>query len=420
MSNSAVLKSMEKYVKIYKMPRRRKKFEEKIINLDSPIVINKLTPTGQGIATLSDGKKIFLWNALKDEEISSYKLIKSKSSYDEGIALEFKKTSADRIEPRDKQYLSTSPWQIMTDEAEVREKTNVLKELYRNLYKSEIVFHQSPKTWNYRNKMEYSLYYNFESEKIELAIHPRGSHSKMPIKTSSIERAEIFKKAQEIIDDLNKNGGEARNYSALLLRCNQNGDVEGGLLEKNKSHPVFKNLEDKILDNTYSYSPNGFFQINLGVYELALKRIKEFIDTIKTNNVVDLYSGVGTIGLSTAGDKNLTLVEVDKSAYKELENNCKDIKNAKPVLAKSEEALEYIEPDSVIILDPPRAGCDKALIDKLIEVKPKKIIYLSCNPITQVRDVELLIGAGAKLESLEGFNFFPQTPHIESLVSISF
>ena len=402
------------------MPRRRKKFEEKIVNLETPLKIEKLTPTGQGIATLSDGKKIFLWNALKDEEITSYKLIKSKNSFDEGIALEFKTKSENRIEPKDEQYLSTSPWQILTDEAETREKTNVLKELYRNLWKEEITFHQSPKTWNYRNKMEYSLYYNFNSEKIELAIHPRGSHSKMPIKTSSIEREEIFEKAQEIVKHLNETGDEARNYQSLLLRCNQNGDVEGGLFEKGKPHPVFNNLEDKILGKTYSYSPNGFFQINLGIYEIALNRIKELIDTVNTANVLDLYSGVGTIGLSTAGDKNLTLVEVDKSAYKELEVNCKDIETAKPVLAKSEEALEYVEPDSVVILDPPRAGCDKKLIEKLIEVKPKKIIYLSCNPITQVRDVELLVEAGAKLESLEGFNFFPKTPHIESLVSISF
>jgi len=402
------------------MPRRRKKFEEKIVSLETPLKIEKLTPTGQGIATLSDGKKIFLWNALKDEEITSYKLIKSKNSFDEGIALEFKTKSKDRIEPKDEQYLSTSPWQILTDEAEIKEKTSIIKELYRNLWKEEIIFHQSPKTWNYRNKMEYSLYYNFDREMIELAIHPRGSHSKMPIKTSSIEREEIFEKAQEIVKHLNEAGDEARNYQSLLLRCNQNGDVEGGLFEKGKPHPVFNNLEDKILGKTYSYSPNGFFQINLGIYEIALNRIKELIDTVNTANILDLYSGVGTIGLSTAGDKNLTLVEVDKSAYKELEVNCKDIKTAKPVLAKSEEALEYVEPDSVVILDPPRAGCDKKLIEKLIEVKPKKIIYLSCNPITQVRDVELLVEAGAKLESLEGFNFFPKTPHIESLVSISF
>lgn len=402
------------------MPRRRKKFIEKIIELESPLKIEKLTPTGQGIATLSDGKKIFLWNTLPNEEVKSYKLIKQKSSFDEGIAETFQKTSENRVKPKDEQYLSTSPWQIMTDETEVEQKTEIIKELYRNLWKNEVKFHQSPETWHYRNKMEYSLYYNFESEKIELAIHPRGSHSKMPIKTSSIEREEIFKKAEEIVKNLNETGAEARNYQSLLLRSNQNGEVEGGLFEKKKPHPVFKNLTDKILGKTYSYSPNGFFQINLPVYELALTRIKELLDEAKTDKVLDLYSGVGTIGLSTASEKDLTLVEVDKSAFKELENNCKDIKTAKPVLAKSEEALEYIELDSVVILDPPRAGCDKKLIEKLIEVKPKKIIYLSCNPITQVRDVELLIEAGAKLKSVEAFNFFPKTPHIENLVSIDF
>lgn len=402
------------------MPRRRKKFEEKIIKLESPLKIEKLTPTGQGIATLSDGKKIFLWNTLEGEEISSYRLIKQKSSFDEGIALQFSKTSQSRVEPKDEQYLSTSPWQIMSDDYEVEQKTKIIKELYRNLWQGEVAFHQSPETWHYRNKMEYSLYYNFASEKIELAIHPRGSHSKMPIKTSSIEREEIFQKAEEIIKNLNETGGEARNYQSLLLRCNQAGKVEGGLFEKKKPHPVFNNLTDQILDKTYSYSPNGFFQINLKVYELALKRIKELVDKIETEKVLDLYSGVGTIGLSVAGPKKLTLVEVDKSAYRELEANCKDIKTATPVLAKSEEALDYIEPDSVVILDPPRAGCDKKLIDKLIAVKPKEIIYLSCNPITQVRDVELLINAGAKLNSVEAYNFFPKTPHIENLVSLTF
>ncbi|MBP5511991.1 class I SAM-dependent RNA methyltransferase [Candidatus Saccharibacteria bacterium] len=402
------------------MPRRRKKFEPKEIILDSPLKIEKLTPTGQGIGTLSDGKKIFLWNTLPNEEVKSFIQIKSKSSYDEGIAKDFVKTSEHRVEPKDEQYLSTSPWQIMTDDYEADQKTAVIKELFRNLWQNDVAFHQSPSTWHYRNKMEYSLYYNFASEKIELAIHPRGSHSKMPIKTSSIERAEIFEKAEAIIKQLNESGDEAKNYSSLLLRCNQNGDVEGGLFEKRKPHPVFNNLTDQILGKTYSYSPNGFFQINLPVYEIALTRIKEILDTVETKKVVDLYSGVGTIGLSTAREKELTLVEVDKSAYKELEANCKDIKTATPVLAKSEEALDYIAPDSVVILDPPRAGCDKALIDKLIEVKPKQIIYLSCNPITQVRDIELLIAAGAKLKSVEAFNFFPHTPHIENLVSLDF
>ncbi len=397
--------------------RRNRKLSE-IISLESPIIIERIAPTGQGVATLDSGKKIFLWNVLPEEEIKTYRLTKKKNSFDEGIALDFKKTSPSRVEPKDEHFLSTSPWQIINDETELKYKKEIIKNLYRNLWQDDIPAHQSPNTWFYRNKMEYSLYYNFESERIELAIHERGSHKKLPIKTSSIERPEIFEKAQKIIDELNATGKEAKNYQSILLRANQNSEVEGGLFEKGKPHPVFNVLEDTILNNKYSYSPNGFFQINLPVYELALTRIKELL--CNTDKVVDLYSGVGTIGLSVARDKNLTLVEVDKSAYEELENNCKNIKNAKPVLAKSEDVLEYIEPDSVVILDPPRAGCDKKLIERLIEVKPKKVIYLSCNPITQVRDAELLIESGAKLKSLEFFNFFPHTPHIESLISIEF
>ncbi len=398
--------------------RKRNRRIDEIISLENPIKIERIAPTGQGVTTLESGKKIFLWNALPGEEVKSYRLAKKKNNFDEGVAIEIVKPSDSRIEPKDEHFLSTSPWQIVSDETELDYKHDIIKDLYRNFWHDEIVAHESPETWFYRNKMEYSLYYNFESEKIELAIHERGSHKKLPIKTSSIERPEIFKKATEIVDNLNKTGKEAKNFQSILLRANQNGEVEGGLFEKGKPHPVFNNLEDKILGKTYSYSPNGFFQINLKIYEVALERIKSLIG--ETNKVLDLYSGVGTIGLTVAGDKDLTLVEVDKSAYKELEANCEGIKNAKPVLAKSEEALEYIEPDSVVILDPPRAGCDKKLIEKLIEVKPKKIVYLSCNPITQVRDVELLVNAGAKLNSLEFFNFFPHTPHIESLVSLTF
>ena len=84
------------------------------------------------------------------------------------------------------------------------------------------------------------------------------------------------------------------------------------------------------------------------------------------------------------------------------------------VLAKSEDVTEYIAPDQTVILDPPRAGCDMKLIEKLNEVKPKTIVYLSCNPITQARDIAAL-GDNYKIAKLTPYNFFPRTPHIESL-----
>ena len=266
--------------------------------------------------------------------------------------------------------------------------------------------------FGYRNKMEYALYYNNEDGLIYPACRHRGTHIKFPITQSSLERPEIWAKCQEIFADLNARGEEARKYQTLLLRCNQEGVVSGGLLENGKSHPVFEPLKDALLGHEYSYSPNGFFQINLPVYELALKAIAEHLGD--QQKVLDLYAGVGTSGLSVARDRDLTLVELNGSAYQELQHNCEGT-SAKPVLSASEEALEYIESDQAVIVDPPRAGLDYKLIDKLLEVHPPKIIYLSCNPATQARDAKKLLKK-YRITSCIPFNFFPRTPHLENLL----
>ena len=381
------------------------------------IKVEKIIPGGQALGTLEDGKKIFFWNALPGEVVEEYDITKRKSHFIEAIATKISKPSKHRAEPKDACYLSTSPWQIINYDYELQLKQELVVEIFRehhiNIDKPEIF--TDGKDYFYRNKMEYALYWNNNTDKIELAFHARGSHRKIPIQTSSIERPEIFQTATEIINTLNRNQEEARTYQSLLLRCNQNGEVSGGLYENHKPHPVFKNLTDKILGHEYSYSPNGFFQINLPVYEMALNEIKNHIHTDK---VLDLYSGVGTIGLSVAADKHLTLVECDKSAYTELLNNTNSIDNATPILDKSENVTNYIEPDATVILDPPRAGCDKKLIDKLNEVKPETIIYLSCNPATQARDIKLLLD-NYNIKEIKTFNFFPHTPHIENLVVLS-
>jgi 23S rRNA (uracil1939-C5)-methyltransferase len=297
------------------------------------------------------------------------------------------------------------------------------------------------KDYFYRNKMEYSLYWDNEESIIKPAFHHRGSHCKVPVVSSSIERPEIFQAAKNIIDDLNSRGDEARRYQSLLLRCNQKGEISGGLYKNNQPHQIFPNLKDSILKNEYSYSPNGFFQINLPVYEMVLLEIEK---NITTDDVLDLYAGVGTIGLSVARERNLTLVEIDKFAFNELSKNCKQVfskeskgynnehtnpkitgeeylsrrKSPTPVLAKSEEALEYIKSNQTVILDPPRSGCDKKLIEKILEVRPQKIVYLSCNPVTQARDIKLLLSE-YNIDTIKSYNFFPRTPHIENLVVLT-
>ena len=381
------------------------------------IQIEKLIPGGQALGTDQDGRKIFFWNALPGETITDYDVTKRKSHYSEAIATNIEHPSPHRVEPQEPCYLSTSPWQIMDYSYELQQKQALVVEIFHqhgiDIATPAII--TDGRDYHYRNKMEYALYWNNATSQIELAFHQRGSHRKFPIAHSSIEHPELFTRAREIIADLNSRGEQARKYQSLLLRCNQAGTVSGGLYENHQPHPWFPPLTDYLLGHTYSYSPNGFFQINLPVYELALKEIQQHITT---DEVLDLYAGVGTIGLSVARDRKLTLVEVDKSAYTELVNNSNNLNDITTILDKSENVLKYISPEQTVILDPPRAGCDQKLINKLLEIKPAKIIYLSCNPSTQARDIKLLLEK-YHFEKIKTFNFFPHTPHIENLTILS-
>ncbi|MEK7376160.1 MAG: methyltransferase, partial [Candidatus Margulisiibacteriota bacterium] len=174
-------------------------------------------------------------------------------------------------------------------------------------------------------------------------------------------------------------------------------------------------LTDKIGGLELSYGLSSFFQVNLPVFETALGDMKAYAKP--GSMILDLYCGVGTIGLALA--KNAERVELVDSvpeciefAGKNIESN--GIKNAKAVLSPAEKAVNLITADKLLILDPPRSGLHPKLIKKILEVKPKRIIYLSCNAASQARDIAL-IKEHYKIGFLKFYNFFPRTPHIEGL-----
>ena len=382
--------------------------------IEEEIRLEQLVPGGQALGALPDGRKVFVWGGLPGETVR-IRLTKLKKSYAEAVVVDTLQASPERITPCDECYLSTSPWQIMTEAAEVKYKSNLVVESFRQagveLPRQEIA--GDGNFYHYRNKMEYSLWWDHDTARIWPAFRRRGTHQKILVKSSSIERPEIWAEAQRVIAELNANGDEARRYQSLLVRCNQAGEVSSGLFEMNQPRPVMKQLSDQIMGYHYTYSPNGFFQINLPVYEMALRDMQQFIDT---DRVVDMYSGVGTIGLSIARNRNLTLVETDNYAYAELENNLPaGSEHIHGVHAKSEEALDYITGDATIIVDPPRAGLDAKVVQCLRQARPPRVIYLSCNPATQARDAAGLMDQYDIIHN-QPYNFFPRTPHTENLI----
>ena len=422
-----------------------------------PIVevkLDKIVGGGQTLGALDYGKKLFAWGGLPGETVN-VQVTKKKSNFLEGVVTEVITPSEQRVEPRDEDsYLSTSPWQIMTFDAEQHYKSALIEEafeLHDIVLPQPIGIYSDNREFEYRNKIEYSFWWDKEVGQLDLAFFRRGTHGKSPVDKTSLAHPAINTAAHAIRDTLRNRETQAFNLKTVIVRCDQQGNVAAQLYVKDEMFDAFTEQElkdfqiagfelifsnpkspasvitkrlqawgettltDSILDVPFTYAVEGFFQINIPVYEKALLDMKEWVDSSKPT--VDLYSGVGSIGLTIGGD-NVTMVEINEHAVREMERNITAMdraKTAKAILAPSETALEHITSDSTIILDPPRAGLHEDVVTKLLEAAPERIIYLSCNPVTQARDVARLAEKYG-IRHHQGYNFFPRTPHIEHLV----
>ncbi len=413
---------------------------------EEKVVIQKMVHGGQGLAQLADGRKVFVWNALPGETVL-VRLIKAKRSYAEAIAYEVVEASAERVEPREENYLATSPWQMMSFEAENKYKADIVRELFAHesvvLPDFGEVVHDE-RQWNYRSKMEYSFW--GDDEGLHLALHQRGSHGKQIVQGSELAMPALDAGANAVLAELNKLNPRAGDLKTIIVRVSQKGDVVAALYTKleefsklelpaelkglrvyhsNPKSPASVptkllyelgdcGLIDELLGKAFHYDVDSFFQVNLPIYEKALSRIGEHV----ASDPVDMYAGVGSIGLSVAKEA-VQLVELDPATAAMARVNAEAAgAEAEVVEASTEKALEYISGEKPVIFDPPRAGLHAKVVEKCLEVKPTQIIYLSCNPATHARDLALLQSSYA-IEFFEVYNFFPRTPHIETLAVLT-
>ena len=417
--------------------------------------LDKIVGGGQALGTLEDGRKAFVWGGLPGEEVT-VQTTKKKSKYIEGAVVDVHTPSSERITPKDQDsYISTSPWQIMDFAAETHYKASLIEEafeLHDIVLPNAIDVYTDGVEYEYRNKIEFSWWWDNDAEQLDLAFFRRGTKGKIPVEKTSLARPEITEAAIKIRNLVRTKNIEARSLKTLLVRCNQAGDVVAQLYVKDEGVVEFspeeikqtdidgfeliysnpkspasvitkrlwrwgkKALDDDILGVNFTYATEGFFQINLPVYEQALSDMKAWVESAPgSGDVIDMYSGVGTIGL-TIGGKKPKLIEINEHAVREMRQNIERLDlNAEAILAPSEKALDYINPDATIIVDPPRAGLHDDLIDTLLAHAPGRIVYLSCNTVTQARDCAKLAEKYG-IAAHRGYNFFPRTPHIEHLV----
>ncbi|MCX7994611.1 MAG: 23S rRNA (uracil(1939)-C(5))-methyltransferase RlmD [candidate division WOR-3 bacterium] len=423
--------------------------------------IEKMNLGAQGIAYLN-GKVCFVDFVIPGEEIKA-EIIKEKSDYNLMRYLEISRPSPVRIEPCCPVFKICGGCQMQHIDypAQLELKKNILIDTLRRIGKIELneieVFYHNP--WNYRNRAQLPVQRNKD---LKVGYFKKGTHEVVPHEYCYINQKEINEivfvlkerikdSGIEIYDEIRHQG----NLRHIIIRRGTNtgqifitfvtkerfipGKIYKGLM--NKFHDIVgisQNINDKktnrilgdenkllegrefyeerLFDKTFQIGPTSFFQVNIPVFEMAIERIRK---EIEGSRIIDLYAGVGAIGICVAHLCNhVTAIEENTTSVLEGIKNAQlnNISNIEFIAGKAEDKIDSLERCDTLILDPPRKGTGEGVIKHLPRMNIKKIIYLSCNPATLARDAQLILKNGYRIKKLYLFDMFPQTYHIESLM----
>lgn len=404
------------------------------------VTIEKLDHQGRGITHI-DGKITFVENALP-EEIVEIKLTKSDKKINEAVITKFIKKSSKRIESKCPYYKECGGCNLLhlSYENQLEYKENKIKEImsrYADLPTDKINhIERSPKDFYYRNKV---------------TLKSNGKLGYYKKKTNDIVNIDkcllVNNKLNEMIYSLNKIGID-KEYDEVMLRSINETESSLTLNLRNsvKTNPAISkyekiansfsvysqnriiktntnsNIIGRLNNKEFKISPTAFFQVNteqtINLYNKVLSYVKE----LNNPRVLDLYCGTGTIGIYISDYASKVLgVEINAKAIEDANKNKKmnDIKNIEFIAGDTKTVLRNNNYKAdIVIVDPPRAGLDKEVIEDLIKINSEKIIYVSCDPITLARDIKLLSSNYEVLE-VTPFDMFPNTYHVECVSVLS-
>ena len=387
-------------------------------------------------------------------ETAEVRITTNKRKYAHGLISNILEASEYRNEPKESHYLSCSPWQGVDYPHQLELKRGMLAELFgRPELALEVEAMIGAKSaFGYRNKLEFTVETDPYGE-LRLAFHARGSFRDLvPADHGCVLGSAAMNTAAKLILERLRELDMADYADTITVRESQthggviaivhvkvpverdwsrlvSDTIKGVAVVHKRAHLLTDilwshgelELAESLGGVTIHYPWDSFFQVNVPMFERALERI--LAEITPGARVADLYGGAGTIGLPVARmAASVTGIEIAKSSVELANRNAalNRLSNYEAIAIASEhmDGSLLLDVDTVIV-DPPRAGLHAKVIEMLLEALPAKIIYLSCNPATQARDVMLLKAGGYRVGRLTGFDFYPGTLHLESLVVLT-
>lgn len=437
------------------------------IDKEYKVEVTGFTHEGKGVGRINN-KVVFITEALPGE-IVLCRVTNEKKKYMEAEIVDIIKSHPSRIVPACEvvKKCGGCNLQHVRYEKQLQLKNNLVDDALQKIgglseYEMKNIIGMD-KPWGYRNKIVFQV--RRVNNKMKLGFFKSGSRELVPYTSCALidkdmqNVAEDVQSHLQIFDDL-----DFKLIQVLLRKSRAHGEILLGFITKGETknfqtklqeisqklfekHSSIKSVVQKHLaesDNTwgaktdllagkeyiteqlkdivYRVSAVSFFQVNSLQAEKLYEKIMEFSQIQENEIIWDIYCGTGSISLFLARkSKHVYGIEsVDKAVQDaKINAHLNNISNVTFITGKAEqESVKLIEkgikPD-VIVVDPPRKGCHKEVINTILEVEPKRIIYVSCNPATLARDLQLLDSADFRVKTVQPIDMFPHTYHVETV-----
>ena len=415
---------------------------------------NDININGQGIVN-DENKLIYVDNLLPNEEARIHLTSKKRGFY-LGKVVERISSSNDRVNIKCN-ICGGCNFPHLSYEKQLELKTREVKNTFKTNDVNPCV--RSEDIYYYRNKIQSPI--RRRQDKLVRGMYEEGTQKFIKVNKCYLENEEAQSAIDDVLFVLNEHHFEqdiktiyariaiSNNDIMIALisleKLNISEDIINEIIERNSNIKTIINsikdednnvilgkdevvlygdgfIVDKLLDNDFKISLHSFYQINKKqterLYDYAIKQANLNKDDV----VLDCYSGIGTIGISCADKCNKVIgVEVVESAVMNAMENLRinDINNVQYLLNDATKIFKNIgEHVNVVFLDPSRKGCSREFIDNLIKLSPDRIVYISCNIETQVRDVEFL-KKYYEIKDIQPFDLFPLTKHIENIILLN-
>lgn len=442
------------------------------------VTIQDMTENGEGIGKV-DGYTLFIKDTVIGDRVSA-KIMKAKKTYGYARVMEVLEPSPDRVTPRCPVAGPCGGCQLqaMSYEAQLRFKQrkvqNHLERIggFTDVTVEPVIGMKEP--WHYRNKAQFPIRANREG-KIIAGFYAGRTHSVieteqcylgLPVNEQILAIVKKWMEENHIAPyDETSGKGLVRHVLIRVARATGqvmvcliiNGKKLRGtetLVERLRTIPGMTSIsynvnlertnvilgrevvllwgddsiEDCIGDISFRISPLSFFQVNPEQTEKLYGKALEFAGLTGGETVWDLYCGIGTISLFLAQKAGKVYgVEIVPAAIENAKENAvrNGFTNTEFFVGKAEEVLpqwyaEHGEPADVIVVDPPRKGCDEALLQVMLQMSPQRMVYVSCDSATLARDLKLLCGSGEyRIEKVQPVDMFAQGVGIETVVLLS-